>query len=348
MALSTSSTVIASLLQRLNSGVQVPVAEVEAGFAALFDDQAPDQEIISFLTFFRWKRPEFDHLTGAARMLRERMVPLDYPGLLLDTCGTGGDHQSTINISTGVALVLAAAGVKVAKHGNRAVSSTSGSSDVLSALGVHVNLDAAGVKVCLDQTNLGFCFAPRFHPCLKRLAPIRRQLGFPTILNLLGPLANPARTSLQLIGVGQRDYLEPMARALLELGTVRAAVVHGAPTLDEISLAGPTEVLWFENGAITQLKWTPKDFALRESALDEIRCASAQESAARLTAILKGDNDTGADWIFANAAAGLLVAQRVKSLREGVQLAQEVIRSGRALQTLEQLKQLSQSMTPSA
>jgi anthranilate phosphoribosyltransferase len=339
---------IASLLDQLNANRPISAEQLAAGFTALFDGQASDQEIISFLTFFRGKPLESGHLLSATRMLRERMVVLDYPGLLLDTCGTGGDHQSTINISTGVALVLAAAGVKVAKHGNRAVSSTSGSSDVLSVLGVQVNLQPAGVKACLDQANLGFLFAPRFHPCLKRLAPIRRQLGFPTILNWLGPLANPAQTSLQLIGVGQRDYLEPMARALLELGTMRAAVVHGEPTLDEVSLAGKTDVHWIENGAITPLKWTPEDFGLAESVLDDIRCASAEESANRLIAILRGDNDPGANWILANTAAGLLVAQRVKSLREGVQLAQKVIGSGQASQTLEQLKEISQRMAPSA
>lgn len=348
MALFTSSTVVASLLHQLKADKPLSATQLGAGFAALFDSEASDQDIIAFLTFFRGKPLESEHLISAARMLRERMVTLDYTGLLLDTCGTGGDHQSTINISTAVALVLAAAGVKVAKHGNRAVSSTSGSSDVLSVLGVHVNLDSAGVKACLDQAHLGFLFAPRFHPCLKRLAPIRRQLGFPTILNLLGPLANPARTSLQLVGVGQRDYLEPMARALLELGTVRAAVVHGAPTLDEVSLAGPTEVMWIESGTITPLSWTPKDFGLGERGLDDIRCASAQESAARLISIVRGSDDPGAAWIQANAAAGLLVAQRVKSLIEGVQLAQEVMRSGQALKTLEQLKEISQRMASSA
>jgi anthranilate phosphoribosyltransferase len=335
-----------ALLARLTNRQSVADAEWDAAFAAVFDSACSAEQIAAFLTLLRGQPLYSSQLISAARALRARMTLLEYPEDVLDSCGTGGDHQGTINLSTATAVVLAAAGIKVAKHGNRAVSSTSGSSDVMSLLGVQVNLSPEAVRACLDAVNLGFCFAQRFHPCLKRLAPIRQKLGVPTILNLLGPLANPARARLQLVGVGQPAYQQVFAEALVQLGTLRAAVVHGAPGLDEVSLAGPTEVLWIEHGTITPEKWLPEDFGLARAPIEELRCSSVNESAERLRRILSGAADAGTPWIWANAAAGFLVADRVKSLQEGVQLAQDVIRSGQSMRTLEHLCRLSQQETP--
>ncbi len=329
------------LIAKLVEGEALAPQELAQGFAELLDGQWSEVKTAAFLTALRSQPLLAEHLIAAAQALRERMVPIEYPQPVFDPCGTGGDRQSTINISTAVALVVAAAGVKVAKHGNRSVSSTSGSSDVLSVLGVQIDLPAERVQACLDGCNLGFCFAPRFHPCLRALAPLRKQLGFVTIFNQLGPLCNPARAARQLIGVGRREYLEPMAGALIQLGAERAAVVHGQPTMDEVTLEGETEVMWAEYGKLTKLVWRPVDFGMQPMSVAQLRSYSPEESAARILAVLQDKDDPGKPWIVANSAASLLIANRVKSLQEGVQLAQEMIRSGQALQTLDRLRVLS-------
>lgn len=308
----------------------------------LLEGGLPEEEATEFLTGLRFESLTSDMLCQAARLLRQRMLPIEYPLPLLDTCGTGGDHQSTINLSTAAALVVAAAGVKVAKHGNRAVSSSSGSSDVLQALGCSADLPAQEVVRCLDEVNIGFCFAPRFHPQLKAMAPLRKKLGFPTIFNLLGPLCNPARVNLHILGVGKRAMLRPLAEALLQLGAERAAVVHGEPGLDEISLQGATSVCLIERGKINELSWTPDDFGLPVSSLASIYCRDAHDSAAHIINILMNREPAGANWVLANAGAGLWIAGQVKTLREGVQRAAEVVRSGLAMRTLQQLQTLNQ------
>lgn len=306
----------------------------------LLDGHMQEAEAKAFLSSLRFEFVTGEMLYQGAVQLRERMSAITYPGPLLDTCGTGGDHQSTINISTAAAFVLAAAGVKVAKHGNRAVSSTSGSSDVLQALGCQADLPESRVVRCLNEANLGFCFAPRFHPQLKTLAPLRKQLGFPTIFNLLGPLCNPARVNHHLLGVGQRALLQPMAEALLKLGTKRAAVVHGEPGLDEISLQGTTTVCLIEHGTITEFTWTAADFGLPSSLVSTISCQHSQESAEHIIRIFKAEEVPGRNWVLANAAAGLWLAGHVKTVSDGVQRAAEVVRSGLAKQTWQQLQLL--------
>jgi anthranilate phosphoribosyltransferase len=313
----------------------------ETQFIQLIDGHLNDAEALDFLLATTKEPITGERLAFAAKALRHRMVVIDYPQPLLDTCGTGGDQQSTVNISTAAAIVLAAAGVKVAKHGNRAVSSSSGSSDVLSALGIVADLPVEGVVACLEQANLGFIFAPRFHPRLKSLAPLRKQLGVPTIFNLLGPLCNPAQVSWQILGVGRREHLRPMAEALLQLNIERAAVVHGEPGLDEVSLHGSTVVCLIKGGTIIEQTWTHADFGYDYHSIDTIRCKDASESAQFIVNMLKGQEQHGRNWVLANVAVGLLLADQVKTIRDGVQQAEEVVRSGLALRKLEQLKLLS-------
>lgn len=313
----------------------------ETQFIKLIDGLLTDGEAVEFLKETTKEPITGDRLAFAATALRNRMVTIDYPQPLLDTCGTGGDQQSTINISTAAAIVLAAGGVKVAKHGNRAVSSSSGSSDVLSALGIVTDLPAEGVITCLEKANLGFIYAPRFHPRLKTLAPLRKQLGVPTIFNLLGPLCNPARASWQILGVGKREYLRPIAEALVHLKIEHAVVVHGEPGLDEVSLQGTTEVYLIKGRTITPESWAPSDFGYEFQSIHAIRCKDAVESAHFIEKMLRGQELSAGKWVLANVAVGFLLADQVKTLRDGVQRAEEVVRSGLALGKLEQIRLLS-------
>jgi len=313
----------------------------ETQFIQLIDGQLNDAEAGSFLLAATKEPVTGSRLAFAAKALRERMVLIDYPQPLLDTCGTGGDQQSTMNISTAASFVLAGAGVKIAKHGNRAVSSSSGSSDVLSALGIIADLPMEGIVACLETANLGFIFAPRFHPRLKALAPVRKQIGAPTIFNLLGPLCNPARVCWQVLGVGKRESLRPMAEALVQMNVKRAAVVHGEPGLDEVSLQGETHVCLIQGSNITDQVWTPADFGYQTLSIDSIRCKDAVESARNIETMLKNEDQPCRPWVLANVAVGLLIADQVKTLRDGVQRAEEVVRSGLAFLKLEQLRLVS-------
>lgn len=317
----------------------------ETRFRQLIDGELDQDQSLGFLAGHRDQVWTGEDLAYAAQILRERMTPVAYPEPLLDTCGTGGDHQSTINISTAASLVLAACGVTVAKHGNRAVSSTSGSSDVLQALRLPVDVETENIVHLLHSCRWAFCFAPRFHPRLKTLAPLRKSLGFPTIFNYLGPLCNPCLIQYQMLGVGKRALLDPMAQALARLNIQRAIVVHGEPGIDEVSLDGETHVRLVEGSTITELTWLPADFGLERSSLDDIRCHDAATSAAHLQQIFEGQAVAGTPWVLANAAAGLLVAGRVKSLSDGVHQVKEVVRSGSVMKTLQALQAFQTSRT---
>jgi anthranilate phosphoribosyltransferase len=282
-------------------------------------------------------------LAVAAGVMREHMVRLETsPHQVLDTCGTGGDGAGTFNISTATALVAAAAGVRVVKHGNRAVSSRCGSADVLAALGVRIQDVSSRARECLEQIGLAFCFAPSFHPALTHISTLRQRLGVQTLFNSLGPLANPAGAAFQLLGVGNREWLESMAQALAILGTGRALLVCGEDGLDEVTLTAATQVREVCDGKITSHLWSNQDFGLPRCALADLRCDGPEESAARIQAILSGQESPSAQVVLANAAAALWVADRVDSLPRGVALASEVIGSGRARQLLDQLVKFSQ------
>jgi anthranilate phosphoribosyltransferase len=304
----------------------------------LLDGSLPAIETAGLLVALQVKGETAEELAAAAMVLREYAVHLatDRDGVL-DTCGTGGDGTGTFNISTAAALVAAGAGVPVVKHGNRAISSRSGSADVLAALGVTVDCDPFTARRCLDQAGLAFCLAPRFHPALARLGEVRRRLGVRTLFNCLGPLANPAAAPYQLLGVGRPEWLDRLAEALARLGTRHALLVCGDDGLDEVSLAGPTRVREVRGGRVHELEWTPEDFGLTRCRLEDLHATGPEESAAVVRRVLAGSDSPAARIVLANAAAALLAAERVKAPKEGVALAGEAIISGRAAKVLDDL-----------
>jgi anthranilate phosphoribosyltransferase len=302
------------------------------------EGRAADAEIAAFLTALRVKGETADEIAGAVTALRAHMVPLDTGGRdVLDTCGTGGDGRNTFNISTAAALVAAACGVPVVKHGNRGVSSASGSADVLAALGVKIDAGPDACRRCLAEAGIAFCFAPCFHPAMRHVAEVRKRLRFRTVFNLIGPLANPAGARSQLIGVGRPELLDRLADCLAQLGPTSAYLVHGSDGLDEVTLAGPTAVRRVADGRVEQLTWTPADFGLPVCAGADLHAADARHSAERIRSVLAGSAGPARDIVLANAAAALLAAGRAGSLREGVERAARAVAEGRAAHALERL-----------
>lgn len=335
-------TTLQHALSRLTAGHDLDSHESYAAFCTIMDGAASDVEIAALLTALRMKGEAVAEIEGAARAMHERAVklPLEHRGLL-DTCGTGGDELHTFNISTAAAFVVAACGVPVAKHGNRSVSSSSGSADVLEQLGVNVALSPEAAAVCVNELGIGFCFAPTYHVAMRHVAPVRRQLKFRTIFNLLGPLTNPAHADYQLIGVSRRETASRVARALSGLGRRHAYVVCGADQLDEVSLWGETTAFEVEPGRVVQHHWTAEQFGLGECQAADLRVASPLESAAVIRTVLAGAPGAARNIVLANAAAGLLAALKVGSLKEGVALAAHGIDSGRAAWMVTQLAERS-------
>jgi anthranilate phosphoribosyltransferase len=304
-----------------------------------------EAEMGAFLVALRIKGETADEIAAAASVLREHMVRLETGrDDVLDTCGTGGDGTGTFNISTAAAFVVAAAGVTVVKHGNRAVSSRSGSADVLAELGIAGEGDATWARTTFDRVGLTFCFAPHFHPALRHVGPIRRRLGVRTLFNFLGPLANPASAPFQLLGVGKRELLDMLAGALARLGTRRALLVCGRDGLDEVSLSAPTLVREVRGSEITAWEWTAEDFGLTPCSLAELRVDGPKESAMRIRDVLAGKSGPCSRVVVANAAAALLAAERVRTPAEGVTLASQALESGKANQVLEQLRVCSREV----
>jgi anthranilate phosphoribosyltransferase len=334
-----SSSWFGDVLTALLARQELSAEQVRRMFQALMSGEAGEAEAAAALIALRMKGETAAEIATAATVLREHMVRWD-PGRpnVLDTCGTGGDGSGTFNISTAAALVVAAAGVPVVKHGNRAVSGRTGSADVLAALGVAVEGDAEDARRSLDRANLAFCFAPRFHPALRHVAALRRRLGVATILNCLGPLANPASAPYQLLGVGRPELLDLMAGALLRLGTRRTLVVSSRDGLDEISLSAPTMVREVHNQRIRSWEWTARDFGLEPCSLEDLRAGDVQASAAIIGALLAGADIPAARVVLANAAAALLAAEHADTLHEAVAQARAALTSGRAAQILETLK----------
>lgn len=292
----------------------------------------------AFLTALRMRGEHPADIATAVEVLRGPMVRLpNQRRPVLDTCGTGGDGSGTFNISTAVALVVAACGVDVVKHGNRSVSSRSGSADVLAQLGVPFDRGVAWATQSFHDHGFAFCFAPQFHPALAKVGPLRRKLGFRTIFNLLGPLLNPANAEYQLLGVGHPSLLDPMAHALAILGTQRAFVVCGADGLDEVTLAGVTMVREVTGHEVKAHEWTPAEFGLEAVSLPSIAADGPETSAAIIRAVLAGEDGPARRIVLANAAAGLWAVGRVGRLPEGVQQAAIALDSGKAAQLLQAL-----------
>ncbi len=329
---------IEATIGRIASGEDLSFDEMSDAVEAIMTGKCQEQEIGLLLTGLRMKGESVSEIAGAAATLRRHMTTLQTSrDDVLDTCGTGGDRLGTFNISTAAALVTAAAGVPVAKHGNRAASSKSGSSDVLTELGVNVDADLDCVRRCLDELGICFCFAPLYHAAMRHVAPVRQKLGVPTIFNLLGPLANPAAAKRQLIGVAFAAYRPLVAEAAAMLGTQQATVVCGADGIDEVSITGPTEVSHLVNGAVGDLTWQPRDFGLSEGALDALMVDSPAASAAMIRDVLAGQVGPPRDIVIANAAAALWTAGSVDGLEAGATRAAEAIDTGTARELLERL-----------
>lgn len=317
---------------------------IETAFGAIMDGQCSEVEVASLLTALRAAGETVDQIAGVASVMRQRAtrIPTTRTGLL-DTCGTGGDKLHTFNISTATAFVVAAAGVPVAKHGNRGVSSSSGSADVLEALGVNVQLTPEQVGRCIERVGIGFCFAQLLHSAMKHVGPVRKQLGFRTIFNLLGPLTNPAGAEFQLLGANRRHFAAMLAAALHQLGIRRAFVVCGNNELDEVSLWGETAVFDVSSTGVAESVWTASTFGLSECRVDDLRVNGSAESANRIRRLLTGERGPARDIVVANAAAALVVSGHASSPLEGAALAAQAIDSGRAQQKLEHLQGESHS-----
>jgi anthranilate phosphoribosyltransferase len=336
--------VITAYLGRLASGQDLELAEMSAVVDQVMSGQVPANEIALLLTALRAKGETVDEIAGAALAMRKHMTPIRSRRTgLVDTCGTGGIGSDLFNISTAAAIVTAAAGVPVAKHGNRSITSKSGSADVLAALGVNVDAPLTTVERCLDELGICFCFAPQMHPAMKHVAAVRKQLGIPTIFNLLGPLCNPAGAPFQLLGVGKRELHETMAVALARLGIEHAVVVHGTDGLGEVSLALPTEVIAVRREKITRFTWRPQDFGLMPASHDPMHIDGAPASAARITGVLMRERGPPRDIVVLNAAAALWTAGLDPSLKVCAERASAAIDSGAANELLARWAQLSQS-----
>jgi anthranilate phosphoribosyltransferase len=300
-------------------------------------DATPSQ-VASFLTALRMKGETIQEVTGAARVMREKAVHVNAgSGCVLDTCGTGGDQKETFNISTVSAFVVAGAGVTVAKHGNRSVSSRSGSADVRGALGVKIDVSKEVVERCLEEVGIGFLFAPLLHEAMKYAVGPRREIGIRTIFNLLGPLTNPAEATHQLVGVYDRDLTEMAANVLKNLGSIRAMVVHGHDGLDEISLTGPTFVAEVYQGRISSRILHPEECGFTLCSMESLKGGDPEQSAATARAVLRGAQGPTRDIVLLNSGAALYVSEKASSITEGVELARDSIDSGRASEKLERL-----------
>ena len=300
--------------------------------------------ISAFLIGLRMKGETVEEITGAVRVMREKATRIETgidmaaDGVVVDTCGTGGDGSGTFNVSTTSAFVVAGCGVTVAKHGNRAVSSSCGSADVLEAAGVNLNLSPEQVSDCIRSCNIGFLFAPALHGAMKYAIGPRREIGVRTVFNILGPLTNPARANVQVLGVFSEQLIVPLAEVLGKLGARRALVVHGEGNLDELTVTGATSVAEYRDGKVVSYRVAPEDFGLARATLEEIRGGSdAPSSAEMMRAILKGEPGPKRDMVLLNAGAALMAAGKAEDMGKGVELAAGCIDSGKALATLESL-----------
>jgi len=336
---------IAAAIKKLVERQDLQRTEMHDVFGYLMDGKATDVQKSAFLIALRMKGESAEEITGAAMAMRERVTPLQTNGAdVIDTCGTGGDGRGTFNISTVAAIVAAGAGALVAKHGNRAVSSSCGSADLLSELGVAIDLDAARMSEVLRRTGISFLFAPKLHPAMGAVMSVRRELGVRTVFNVLGPLTNPAFAKRQVLGVYADHLVDVLARVLLALGSQHAMVVHSRDGLDEISVSAPTRVAEVRNGEIRTFDLTPESVGVRQHPIDNIAGGDARQNAGIARAILSGEGGARADIVVANAGAALYVAGIAPTIRDGVSLAREAIKSGEATRKLDDLIAVSREV----
>jgi anthranilate phosphoribosyltransferase len=328
-------------LRKVAAGQTLTESESAEAFETIMSGGATEAQIGALLMGMRARGETVDEITGAARAIRARAVKVRAPEGAVDTCGTGGDANGTHNISTCAAFVVAGAGVPVAKHGNRSISSRSGSADVLAALGVNIECGPEAIAHCIEAGGLGFMFAPAHHASMRHVAKVRSELGTRTIFNLLGPLANPAGTKYQIVGVFGEEWVEPIAQVLGRLGAERAWVVHGSDRLDELTTTGISHVAALDGGKISTFRISPKNAGLPDDKPEDLSGGDAMENAGHIRAVLGGQQGAFRNVVLLNAAAALLVAGKAKTLRDGVALAAQSIDSGKAKAVLEALVKLS-------
>ncbi len=330
-------------LESVRAGRDLSATQMQSAIESMLAGEASDESMAQLLMALREKTEAVSELVGAAQAMRQAMTPIKTTrNRLLDTCGTGGDGAKTFNISTAAAIVAAAAGANVAKHGNRKITSATGSADVLGELGIKVDAPRSVVERCLEEIGICFCFAPLLHPAMKHVSQVRRSLGVPTLFNYLGPLCNPAGAEYQLLGVGRADLQEKIAASLAQLKVKSALVVRGLDGMDEITLSAPTQVFHVKDGSFTQFEWTYHDFGLRPVDLDDLKVETPAESAQMIRSILAGRAGASRDMVLANAAAGVWLVGLEKDLPTAVARCAAAIDSGKAQQTLDELGRLSQ------
>ncbi len=334
---------IKEAIAKVVKGADLTEEEMVQVMEEIMGGLATPAQIGSFLTALRMKGETVDEITGAARVMRKKATFIRTPSeQTIDTCGTGGDESMTFNISTAAAFVVAGCGIAVAKHGNRSVSSRSGSADVLRALGVNIEIEVNRVEECLKDVGIGFLFAPLLHGAMKYATPVRREIGIRTIFNLLGPLTNPAGTKYQLMGVYDELLTDMLAKVLAKLGTRHALVVHGEDGLDEITLTTRTKVTELKDGTIRAYHIEPEEFGFTRCTPEELKGGSPEENAEIILDILTGKKGPKRDVVVLNAAAGIVVAGKAATLKEAIGLAEESIDTGKALEKLQALREKTQ------
>lgn len=324
--------------------ISLSKSEMAEVMTEIMEGKATDAQIGAFLTALRIKGETIDEITGAAQIMRDKATKIRAPEGVIDTCGTGGDMSGTFNISTTTAIVVAACGIPVAKHGNRSVSSQSGSADVLEALGVNIELSPEKVEKCLSETNFGFLFAPLFHPAMKFAVGPRREIGIRTIFNILGPLTNPANAKRQILGVFADKLTAPLASVLGNLGAVDAMVVHGEDGLDEITICDGTRISRYKNGKVETFYITPEDFGFRQTDLWEITGGDKIKNAEITFSILNGEIGPKRDIVLMNSAAAIIVAGLTEDLKTARQIAEDAIDSKKAIKKLEEIRKITNSL----
>ena len=329
-------------LHSLVAGNNLTEDEMLSSMTQVMQGEVADSQLAAFLTALHIKGETVAEIVGAAKVMRAKAEKLDIKSApLVDTCGTGGDGADTFNISTSSALVTAGAGVHVAKHGNRAVSSRSGSADVLKCLGVNLDADLSTVKRCVDEAGIGFLFAPLMHKAMKHAAGVRKELGFRTIFNLLGPLTNPANAQAQVLGVFDKKWIQPLAEVLRGLGCRHALVVHGSDGLDEITLTGKSQISELKNGEVKSYNLDPEKLGFELCSADSLKGGTPEENATVIQKILEGEPGPKRDIVVLNSAADIYVAGKADTLEQGIKLASDSIESGKARDKLETLCRIS-------
>ena len=315
--------------------------EMRQSMDEIMSGQATQVQVASFLTALSLKRETIEEITAAAEEMRRHAVHLEHEMDVLEIVGTGGDKSNSFNISTTSAFVISAAGIPVAKHGNRAASSKSGAADVLEALGVNLMIDEVKSKKILEKIGMCFLFAQKYHPAMRYVGPVRKELGIRTIFNILGPLTNPAGANMQLLGVYSEDLLEPMAKALANLGVQRGMVVYGKDGLDEISVSAPTAVCEIQDGQLTTYEITPEEFGLERCQKEDLAGGTAEDNAQITKAILSGEKGPKRNAVLLNSAAAIHIARPFISIKEAIKMAEELIDSGKAMEQLEAFVKLT-------